>query len=287
MPHRFSLPRHVVIATIALLAAAPAAHAQSRDWSVCYGSGVLSCTDLYLSTTPTLGGAGGARDGTQLSLTLRQRDRGVPTGLLSFTFGFGQGLATHNQFLSTIPTPVGGAQENAGGLGWFLRASRSTNPFGLNYFVGNGVSDGSQLPSPTSLIGGCLSPSSNAFWSITNVACGNGQAFSFQWTTTVFLDADQVQTVGADVLAIDQQALSSGTGGGYCHGPASGGAGIGFDGYDPTNAFPCDIGAAAPLVSTVPEPQTVVLLAGALAILGGIRSRGMRLRSSRARRLTV
>lgn len=274
MTLRLSLLRHAIISTVALLAAASTAQAQlSRDWSVCFGSGVLSCTDLFLTTTPTLGGTGGARDGTLMSLVVRQRDRGVPTGVLGFAFGFGPGLTDQSDALSTTPTPIGGAQGNTSGLGWNLGAYRSTSAAGLNFLFGGAESDPSQSPSPTSWIGGCLSPSSNAYWSVSNNACGSGQAFSFRWTTSVFFDADQVQTVGADVVAIDQQALFAGTGGGYCHGPASGGAGVGFDGYDPSIAFPCDIGGAEPLVATVPEPQTVVLLAGALAILGGWRLR--------------
>ena len=251
--------------TVALMAAAPTAQAQvSRDWSVCFGSGVSSCTDFYLTTAATLGGFGGARDGTLLSLVLRQRDRGVPTGLSGFSLGFDPGATNAIDWLSTTPTPVGGAQASAPGLGWTLGVYRSTSPSGFNVLFGSGESDLSQTPSPTSWIGGCLSPSSNAMWSVNNVACGSGQGFSFQWNTSAFFDADEVTTVQVDVLSIDQQA-----GGGTCYGPATGGAGVGYDGYDPSNAFPCDIGRADPLDTTaVPEPQSLVLLAGALAILG-------------------
>ena len=266
-----------MISLIALLTSAPAAQAQmSHNWSVCFNSGVMSCTDIYLSTTPTLGGAGGARDGTLMSLMLRQRDRGVPTGLLGFALGFGLGATDQSDLMYTMPTPVGGAQANAVGVRWYLGASRSNSPSGLNFLYGGAETDPSQSPSPTAWIGGCLSPSNNAFWSVNNVACGSGQAFSFQWTTAVEFDAAAVLTVGVDAIAIDQQALYAGAGGGYCQGPASGGVGVGvgFDGYDPSNAFPCDIGAAEPLDPTiVPEPRTVVLLASALSMLGVWRRR--------------
>ncbi len=275
MTLRSSFLRLVLSSTVAVLAGAPTAHAQvSRDWSVCFSSGVLSCSDFYLTTTATMGGVGGTRDGTVMSLLLRQRDRGVATGLLGFSFGFGVGLTDQSDALSTMPTPVGGAQANTPGLGWDLGAYRSSDASGFNVLFGMAQSDPTQSPSPTAWIGGCQSPSSNAYWSVNTVACGSGQAFMLSWNTSVVFDADQVQTVGADVLAIDQQALYAGTGGGYCQGPASGGAGVGFDGYDPSNAFPCVIGRAEPLVtSTVPEPQTVVLLASALAILGVWRRR--------------
>lgn len=277
MTLRFSFLQHTIVTAVALLIAATTAEAQvSRDWSVCFSSGVLSCTDLFLTTAPTLGGAGGARDGTQMSLMIRQRDRGVPTGLLGFAFGFGAASADQIGSLSTTPTPIGGAQLDPSAPGWTLGALRSTSS--LNFLFGYNAADPSQSPSPTAWIGGCLSPSSNQYWSVTNVACGNGQAFSFQWTTPVLFDADLVETVEVDVREIDQQALSAGDGGGYCQGPASGGAGVGFDGYDPSNAFPCDIGRAEPLVATVPEPETVVLLAAGLAILAGCRQRMKRLR---------
>jgi len=270
MTHRLSLLRLAVLSTVAGLVTTSTAQAQvSRDWSVCFNSGVSSCTDLFLTTSPTLGGPGGMRDGTVMSLMLRQRDRGVPTGLLGFSFGFDPGSTDQSDAFSTMPTPVGGAQANAPGLGWDLGAFRSSSASGFNVLFGSGQSDPSQMPSPTAWIGGCLSPSSNALWSVNNVACGSGQAFSFQWNTAVLFDADQVTTVGADVVAIDQNAA-----GGYCYGPAMGGAGVGFDGYDPSNAFPCDIDRAEPLeTSIIPEPQTVVLLAGALTILGLARVR--------------
>lgn len=273
---RISLLRQAIVPAIALLAAASTAEAQvSRDWSVCFASGVASCTDLYLTTTASMGGAGGSRDGTIMSLMVRQRDRGVPTGLLAFSLGFGTAASDQSDALNAIPTPVGGAQLGSSGLGWTLVASRSTTP-GFNYLYGSGGYDPLQAPSPTAWIGGCQSPSSNAWWSVDNVACGSGQAFSFQWTTSAFFDADQVQTVGADVVAIDQHLLFAGDGGGYCQGSASGGLGVGFDGYDPSNAYPCEITSAQPPVSTVPEPTTIALFAAGLAVLGGFRLRGTR-----------
>lgn len=270
MLHQSSRLRLAIGSAVAVLVAAPAAQAQvSRDWSVCFGSGVSSCTDLFLTTTPTLGGQGGSRDGTLVSLMLRQRDRGVPTGLLGFALGFDPGFTDQTDLLSTMPTAVGGAQADPLAPRWFLGAYRSSSSTGLNYLFGGAESDPSAPPTPTAWIGGCLSPSTNAFWSIGNVACGSGQAFSFQWTTSVVLDAADVQTVQADVIAIDQQALDAGTGGGYCVGAATGGDGVGFDGYDPSNAFPCVIGRAESLSpTTVPEPRSLVLLAGALACLG-------------------
>jgi hypothetical protein len=273
MTRRTSRLRIAAASAIALLAA-PVLQAQtSRDWSVCFGTGVSSCTDLYLTTAATLGGQGGSRDGTQVSLTVVQRDRGMPSALMGFSFGLGASTVNQADVLKTLPTPVGGAQPSAATYAWLLHASLSTSDPSANYFYGYGGSDPTQAPSQTAWIGGCGSPSSNAWWIVDNVACGSGQGFSFFWNTSVFFDADLIQTVGVDVLAIDQDALEMGTGGGYCVGSAAGGAGVGFDGYDPSNAFPCEISRAGPPVAVVPEPHTIALFAAGLLMLGAMRLR--------------
>lgn len=273
--------RRAIAAIAAFVAAmsAPAATAQaqvSRDWSLCYTGGVASCTDFFLTTTPTLGGVGGSRDGTAVSLMLRQRDGAIASGLIYFSFGFGLGVAEqHGGANYMMPTATGGAQANAVGVRWMMGAMRSAIPGQYNVLMGSTEADFWQTPSPTAWIGGCQSPSANAFWSVANVTCGSAAAMSFQWTTTAFVDADMVQTVENGVYAIDPAALDAGYGGAYCQGPASHGTGIGYDGYDPSNADACVIGRAQPLVaSTVPEPGTFALVAGALGVLGmGYRRR--------------
>lgn len=267
----FSLVRRAIPAAALLVAASTARGQSNRDWSVCFGSGVSSCTDLYLSTAPTLG-AGGARNGTQMSLLIRQRDRGMPTGLLGFAFGFGAGSGNQTDLMKTALSPFGGAFATPADVAWVLLADRS-NSGGLNSFRGFGGYDPTQAPSQTAWIGGCQSPSVNHWWTVESAGCGSGQGFAFYWNTSVLFDADQVETVGVDVVAIDQAALSAGDGGGYCVGAASGGAAVGFDGYDPSNAFPCDITSAGPPETTVPEPGTVVLFAGGLAALAAVRRR--------------
>lgn len=240
----------------------------SRDWSVCYTGGVGACTDIWLTTTPTMGGVGGSRNGTTVSLMLRQNDGPFASGLLSFHLGFDLFTSEQSGMQYMMPTAVGGAVAGAVGPRWYLSAIRSSDPSWYNTFFGGTEADPSKTPHPTAWIGGCFSPSSNAYWQVDNVTCGSGQAMTFQWTTSVFFDADAVTTVGTGVFAIDPQSLYRGYGGAYCDGPSAGGDGIGYDGYDPSNVNACVVSSAQPLNSTVPEPGSFALVAGALGLLG-------------------
>ena len=270
----------VLAAAALLVTAALPAHAQaaSRDWRVCFTSGVQSCTQVLLTTAPQF--VGEMRSGTFVDLLLRHTTQGgVSSALMDVSFYFAPTSAAGRADLQALtPTARFGAPLAPTADVWQAAATSGTGaPLNAStdvLLVRDTSTAYRDAPdrTPVQWIGGCDGPLADAHHASPLLTCGSG-AYGFSFATAAEFDVTQVEGLvldvyGADLLGPDAPGVA------YCAAPVTSSAavGVGFDGVDPDDATPCVVSET--FASTVPEPATCALLgAGLLGVAAAAHRR--------------
>lgn len=284
---RFRLTRLAVgIATASVLAALPPralrAQPQTRAFTVCFTTGVQSCTWLELTTNAFFAGGAG-RVGTELQVVVRHNEgagagAAVTSALTSFFFSYAgastfpvSGASVSDELGRTAAvTPLDGAPTPGTADGWQNAARSSTTSTSSlfdNYLsfmnVRADVSDkiGVQW---SQYVGGCgvaaTGGTIDAFY-LTDVWTCDGGQYRFSGTTDAWFDANDVNTVGISTyarFADNDYGVAA-----WCNATLDAPGSEGDADGSFTLGDVCSA-TAPPPSTTVPEPSTFVLVASAV-----------------------
>ncbi len=275
-------------ATLAVLPARPlAAQPQTRNFTVCFTTGVQSCSWLELTTNAFFAG-GGERIGTELQVVVRH-DEGVGPGaavtsaLSSFFFSYAgasalpvSGASVSDELGRTAAvTSLDGAPAPGTADGWQYAARSSTTSTAslfdsyLSFMnVRADVSDkiGVQW---SQYVGGCgvaaTGGAIDAFY-LTDVWTCDGGQYRFSGTTDAWFDANDVNTVGVSTyarFADNDYGVAA-----WCNAtldaPGSEGDADGTFALGDVCSATATTPGTPPPSTTVPEPSTFVLVASAM-----------------------
>ncbi|WP_353267677.1 hypothetical protein [Gemmatimonas sp.] len=265
-PRPFALAALLAGVVITLPAPAAAQATQTRSWRVCFSSAIGSCSEFFLSTTAAIS-LSGDRIGTLVDVTARHQTFGQrATGLQTFTFyGGATGGSSDETPTALTPAPINGAPVLGPDQANRWSARGSTNEADRSFVFDNWLSFTSGFdPEDRQFIGGCAGAVFDDENETAATTCGD-EAYGFSFTSSVWIDAVDIERLGVDVYAGDANGdfvpdLAS------CSAPIDGTAGVGIDLGEPDFTATC---VAEPLAVHVPEPPTRWLLSAAgLALIG-------------------
>ena len=229
--------RATVAGIIVLLAStAGSAAAQTSHFSVCTTGILANCADVLLTATPG-GGAGGT---TLFDIALRNLGStsmpALPTSIYFLVFGTGLPPAPGAE-VSALPVPVPiGGATLADPSPWDL--FENGDAVFLSALSNNGV-------------GGCVVGAPVGGLGQAGNTCGVGQYLTFTFSTPRLLDPRAFSVLDLEVVGLDATLPSDSCGA----------------------QSPC---AVVPVGGVVPEPATMPLLAGGLAVMATLGARRRR-----------
>jgi hypothetical protein len=266
-----SIRQLVVAALLALPVTLPAQ--TTRGWHLCFTGGVLSCTDITLTTTPQL--VGGTRTGTLFDLSLSYFESSAWRSALqdvSLTFAplASDEVANGPATLLDFTTP-GGASGAGQAQRWAGYASSSpTDPAASALILSSHPSAFGLFEDPATswFIGGCgvgaqagvIDPIiTTSLWT-----CGAGATYFASFLSSATLDADRVTSLGVDLYRAypgDGVPLAP-----FCVARTDLSGSIGTAEGDFSDfGDVCSIRAIS--TTTAPEPTGILLMTTALAFL--------------------